>query len=265
MKAVFTKAAVAACALTLGSLAADTVQLKSGRMFTNVRANLGEKELEIETAEGIFYVFPAGELKQLQYGPFEKQKPIEKTDPQPTIQPETRSQAEESAAPCGYGTPVWESLLPIWSAHFCSGRTKLGIGFAAADAFLIYGFTQWANSTRTRNDDPVYFLTGLLLAERQTSEADKLPAFLIWNQIGKDLVYTPQGLVLDRKTWTKRRNGIVALLFISMALDAGSVYWFAAKPGSVAGTTAAPRPFLALIPASGRDEPTALAGFTLDL
>lgn len=258
-------------ALSVQGVLADKVVLKNGRTFTNVRANLGEQELEVETAEGRIYVFPAGDLKELQYGPFEKPQQIEKEKPGPETKADGGSAEEKptekingrnDGSGCGFGYPVWESLLPVWSAHFCDGRTKLGIGFATADAFLLYGFLQWAGSNKTRNDDPVYLLTGILLAARQTTDADKVSTFLLWNYIGKDQIYTPQRIVLDRKTWVKRRNGLLALFMMSLVLDAGSVYWFHTQTGITRAPETEIRPFFILVPSLGTERPTAAAGFT---
>lgn len=236
-----------------GTLRADTVLLKNGRVFTNAKAALGEKELEIESEDGRIYVFPIGDLKTIEYLPVNKPA---KRDTEPRgnageksrdIPPDKSTSgggtadeknpvstsggtpaADEKNESCGFGRPVIESLIPLWSRHFCDGRTKLGIGFAAADAFLFYAWTQWSAGARTRADDPNYLFTGLLLGARQQTDEEKIGTVLLWNALGKDLVYTPHGIVLDRTTWRKRRNGVLALFVLTAFADAATVWWFSA-------------------------------------
>lgn len=56
-------------ALSQGSLAADSVVLKDGRRFDNVRATLGRDALIIQTEDGRRLTFAPDELKELRYAP----------------------------------------------------------------------------------------------------------------------------------------------------------------------------------------------------
>lgn len=279
-----TAAAVLCSALCLAigfrGLFADTVVLKDGRRFENVRTRLGRRVVEVQTEDGRRLNFPVRSMQSLRYAPVqwapgavdnqtaspsvrEADRQSGSNDVSETASAPTIGSSEPAVVPgaCRSEFPFLEGLIPIWTPHYCAGRPYWGLFFSASESLLLWQALLWRNAPVLQNDDFGYTVTGLAGANALPSGTGERFVFLYyWFDQGARTVRHPLSSkgYLSEADYRKRRNASLGLLLSALLLD-GYLAWLW-QPDSAAGNDAssAATVDLQLLPI-GRDQSLSFA------
>lgn len=203
---------------------ADTVQLKDGRVFTNVRTRIEGKQLRLESADGTVRMIPLESLRAIEPGRIVETR---SRDPSAEVRP-TRDPSPAVQAPPVMPPPtapgagrelawLW-APVPVWSGMIPSDHRDAGIAMALLKSFAFIAMLRY-------NRSPEHVITPgevLILAHRNSTQ----PSSYTTLDMTRDLLILHQAQVRtpgtdnimrlrdyeDRRTRNQRLFGLLVIL-----------------------------------------------------
>ena len=247
--------------LSFAPLSADTVLLRSGKKFTNVKTKLSRGQISILTQNGKIYRYSIKSVKKVVPGPVrwkarpKKKVTVKKKAPEKKSKKEVKKKTvpakkEGAVDKNGPGSEnpdkvskqagkiVYEpslfagaqGLLPLWSGHYTSGRIWLGAFFSLTEAYALYRLAPYVKQPKDviQEVQPVLLTAILPPPEGGPADLNRVNAGLL------SFTYlTSEGLVLDptsgsgflnQRQFLNNRRQFAGLLLVALLADGISSY-----------------------------------------
>lgn len=211
----------------------DTIRLKDGRAFENVKSRIEGNTIRIEAADGSIKSFPIENLKSIEPGEIKAnqatstrkhENSTKPSDPTPMKELNREEQTPSFHPVSGtLNDPISRYWIPFpfWSALNSAGKTDLGIplSFAKGIGFLLAGlYLNEPESATTRREK-----LGQLLLVREYNQSGNesfLALALYRKNRFDDQVYTPlSDHAISREEYEERSRRSIGLFLAFVLLD----------------------------------------------
>lgn len=246
------------------SVFSDTVRLKDGRNFKNVKSRIEGKSVQVENTDGSVQTFPLESLKSIEPGEIKapppkrkkvkektplpekekekvnpgpppldatpKKETVEKKETNPKKDPEEKKNADPPVVSENLPTVSKQNLywvpFPFWSALISEPRRDVGIALSFSKGLSFLLALSYARTPESATTDREKLGQLLLVREfNQTDNGNYLIAAFLRREEFKDRVYTPSGdRSITREEYSKRAETSVGLFLIFVLLDGFFTY-----------------------------------------
>lgn len=206
------------------SLPADTLILRNGKRYTNVKSRIVEKKIFITLKNGRTLTFPAASVKSVVPGVvnWKKPEPVQKPEPEKKTELEKKTESVQHNSNRGsiFKNPYMmaaQSLVPGWSGLYLTDHYLYGILLGSLELYTSYRLSPYLSAPIPRENNlfEIFLISGPPPHGFRLKPEELYPLIASFNEVN-----APGGRYTSRSSYMENRTHFSTALAGLLLIDA---------------------------------------------